>query len=50
MGEHSFDLTRRDSFADFTQVTIRFSDQDSMGHVNNVSFGAYIEACRTMLI
>jgi acyl-CoA thioester hydrolase len=50
MGEHGFDLTRRDTFRDFTPVTIRFSDQDSMGHVNNVSFGAYIEAARTMLI
>ncbi|MBO6519799.1 MAG: acyl-CoA thioesterase [Rhodospirillales bacterium] len=50
MGEHEFDLSRRETFSDFTPVTIRFSDQDSMGHVNNVSFGAYIEAARTMLI
>jgi len=50
MSEHDFDLTRRETFADFTPVTIRFSDQDSMGHVNNVSFGAYIEAARTMLV
>ena len=45
-----FDLTRRDTYRHFTAVTIRYSDQDSMGHVNNVSFGAYIEAARTMLI
>lgn len=45
-----FDLTQRDTFRHFTPVTIRYSDQDSMGHVNNVSFGAYIEAARTMLI
>ena len=50
MSEQGFDLTRRDTFRGFTPVTIRFSDQDSMGHVNNVSFGAYIEAARTMLI
>lgn len=50
MSEHGFDLTRRDTFEMFTNVTIRFSDQDSMGHVNNVSFAAYIEAARTMLI
>lgn len=50
MSEHGFDLTRRETFSDFTPVTIRFSDQDSMGHVNNVSFGAYIEAARTMLV
>lgn len=50
MSGHDFDLTRRGTFADFTSVTIRFSDQDSMGHVNNVSFAAYIEAARTMLV
>ncbi len=50
MSEHGFDLTRRETFEHFTPVTIRFSDQDSMGHVNNVSFAAYIEAARTMLI
>lgn len=45
-----FDPTQRASFDHFTPVTIRFSDQDNMGHVNNVSFAAYIEAARTMLI
>ncbi len=44
------DLTQRESFSHFTPVSIRFSDQDSMGHVNNVSFAAYVEAARTMLI
>ena len=46
----AIDLTRRESFDAFTPVTIRFSDQDSMGHVNNVSFAQYVEAARTMLI
>jgi acyl-CoA thioester hydrolase len=50
MTEHGFDLTRRETFTDFAPVIIRYSDQDSMGHVNNVSIGAYIEAGRTMLI
>ncbi|MDA0998880.1 MAG: thioesterase family protein [Proteobacteria bacterium] len=45
-----FDLAGRQNYRLFTPVTIRFSDQDSMGHVNNVSFAAYIEAARTMLI
>jgi acyl-CoA thioester hydrolase len=27
-------------------VTLRFSDQDSTGHVNNVAFAAYVEAGR----
>jgi len=44
------DLTTRDSFRFWTPVTIRFSDQDPLGHVNNVAFAAYIEAARTMLI
>jgi acyl-CoA thioester hydrolase len=30
----------------WTTVTVRFSDQDSTGHVNNVAFAAYIEAGR----
>ncbi len=50
MKDQAFDLTRRDTFEDFTSVTIRFSDQDSMGHVNNVAIAQYVEAARTMLI
>lgn len=44
------DLTKRESFKNFYPVTIRFSDQDSMGHVNNVAFAQYVEVGRTMLI
>src|SRR5690606_31154603 len=44
------DLTDRASFSHWTPVTIRFSDQDSLGHVNNVSIAAYVEAGRTRLI
>ncbi len=50
MSTGEFDLTSRATFKHFTPVTLRFSDQDSMGHVNNVAFAAYIEAARTMLI
>ncbi|MBO6946603.1 MAG: acyl-CoA thioesterase [Rhodospirillales bacterium] len=50
MTEQSFDLTRRETFDSFTPVTIRFSDQDSMGHVNNVSIAAYVEVGRTMIV
>lgn len=50
MSDTPFDLTQRATFRQFTPVTIRFSDQDSMGHVNNVSFAQYVEAARTMLI
>ena len=44
------DLTKRASFIHWTPVTIRFSDQDSLGHVNNVAVAAFVEACRTRLI
>jgi len=44
------DLTDRASFSVWTPVSIRFSDQDPLGHVNNVAMAAYVEAGRTMLI
>jgi acyl-CoA thioester hydrolase len=44
------DLTDRAGFSHWTPVTIRFSDQDPLGHVNNVATAAYVEAGRTMLI
>lgn len=50
MDDLGFDSKNRRSYRQFTPVTIRFSDQDSMGHVNNVSIAAYVEAARTMLI
>ncbi len=42
-----FDLTRRETYRHWTPVTIRFCDQDSLGHVNNVALAAYVEAART---
>jgi len=45
-----FDLTRRETFAHWIPVTIRFSDQDSMAHVNNCAIATYIEAGRTRFI
>jgi acyl-CoA thioester hydrolase len=44
------DLTARQTFARWTPVTIRYSDQDGMGHVNNVAFAAYVESARTMFL
>lgn len=44
------DLTDASFFDHWTPVTLRFSDQDSMGHVNNVSYGAFVEAGRTMYV
>lgn len=36
----------RTCYPHWTTVTVRFSDQDSTGHVNNVAFAAYLEAGR----
>jgi acyl-CoA thioester hydrolase len=46
----AIDLTDRSSFICWTPVSIRFSDQDSLGHVNNVAVAAFVEAGRTGLI
>ena len=40
------DLIDRDNFAYFTNVTTRYSDQDELGHINNCSYVAYVEAGR----
>ncbi|MDX2158807.1 MAG: thioesterase family protein [Hyphomicrobiaceae bacterium] len=47
--QRAFDLTRRDVYALFTPVTIRFSDTDMLGHVNNVATASYFEAGRCEL-
>jgi acyl-CoA thioester hydrolase len=45
-----FDLTSRRTYAHWTQVTIRYSDQDAMAHVNNTALATYIESARTAFI
>ncbi len=47
--QNAFDLTSRATFKLFTPVTIRFSDTDMLGHINNVSIAAYFEAARCEL-
>ena len=42
------DLRDPARFDHWTSFPIRFSDQDSMGHVNNVSYAAYIETGRLL--
>ena len=44
------DLTRADTFTRWTKVSLRFSDQDSLGHINNVAYAAYVEQARVALI
>jgi acyl-CoA thioester hydrolase len=45
-----FDLTNRQTFQHWTPVTIRYSDQDAMAHVNNTALATYIESARTAFI
>lgn len=44
------DLTDARSFRRWTQVSLRFSDQDSLGHINNVAIAQYVEQGRVALI
>jgi acyl-CoA thioester hydrolase len=44
------DLTRRESYRHWSPVTIRFSDQDSLAHVNNVALAQYFEVGRTAYV
>lgn len=44
--QKTFDLTKRNTFGFFSPVTIRFSDTDMLGHINNVATAAYFEAAR----
>lgn len=50
MSDIPFDLTQRATYGHFTPVTIRYSDQDAMGHVNNVVLAQYVEAARALMI
>lgn len=40
------DLTDISQYDFFEPVTLRYSDQDSMGHINNVAYAALFEAGR----
>ena len=44
------DPTKAETFRHWTQVSLRFSDEDSMGHINNVAYGAYVEQARVAFI
>ena len=39
-------LSDRASFRHWTPITLRYSDQDPMGHVNNATYLVYFEAAR----
>ncbi|MBC8338573.1 MAG: acyl-CoA thioesterase [Rhodospirillales bacterium] len=44
------DLTDAGKFRHWVPVSLRFSDQDSLGHINNVAYAAYVEQSRVALI
>lgn len=50
MAETDFDLTRRSTFHHWSPVTIRFGDQDSLAHINNVALAQYFEVSRTAFV
>ena len=43
-----FDPRVRASYPHVERVTIRFADLDTLGHVNNIAFNAYVEQARVM--
>ncbi|MFT5449351.1 MAG: acyl-CoA thioester hydrolase [Gammaproteobacteria bacterium] len=42
----SFDLRDANTYQHWSQVTIRFGDEDRLGHVNNASYAVWFEAAR----
>ena len=45
-GAAGFDLRDPSIYRHWSRVTIRFSDEDRMGHVNNAVYSVWLEACR----
>lgn len=44
------DLTDRAAFRHWQRITVRSTDEDPLGHVNNCIYAAWIEVARVMLI
>ena len=47
---NAINLSNAESFAFWTRVTIRYSDQDELGHINNCSYVAYVESGRVAFL
>ncbi len=45
-----YDPASRDTYRHWSPVTIRFSDQDSLAHINNVALAQYFEVSRTAYV
>lgn len=49
--EHALpDLTRREAYIHWVPIQIRYNDQDTLGHINNVVYSAYLEHARCDLV
>ena len=46
----TLDLTSADVFRHWQRITIRSTDEDPLGHVNNCIYAEWIEVARVMLI
>lgn len=44
------DLTSRAAFPEWVTHTIRYGDQDTLGHVNNAVYSTFLEAGRTAFL
>ena len=42
----TFDPRQRDGYLAWTAIPVRFGDQDTLGHVNNVAIAGYLEHAR----
>lgn len=47
--ENPRDLTDRRTYPHWNLVTIRYADEDRMGHVNNAAYGIWFEVARVSL-
>jgi acyl-CoA thioester hydrolase len=47
--EKSFNLIDPQTYRHWNTVTIRYADEDRMGHVNNAAYGVWIEVARVAL-
>ncbi len=48
--DDAFDLTDRAVYRHWHRITIRSTDEDPLGHVNNCVYAEWIEVARVMLI
>lgn len=51
MSDHDTpDLSTAETYRNWTTITIRYADEDRMGHVNNAAYASWVEVARVTLI